>query len=211
MVRCGPYPTAGPWEPLDRVAQIAERKYCRPQARPFRLGFPRKVPVFPICPPAAVVHHGLALRPQAKAALALPVSRDPEVSDEFAPMCRHNASCSSRSRGRAGGSWARFLLAWWLLAGSIAPHAFGRRHWSIAKAWASTPGFRNARWRFRNGLFRRRRDGAGSADDPDWTWRRLLLLTEQPLTGCPVQHPPSVHHRASGPSVFSWCSVTSTS
>ena len=27
---------------LDRVAQIAERKYCRPQARPFRLGFPRK-------------------------------------------------------------------------------------------------------------------------------------------------------------------------
>jgi len=38
--------------PLDRVAQIAERKYCRPQARPFRLGFPRKVPMFPICPPA---------------------------------------------------------------------------------------------------------------------------------------------------------------
>src|SRR6516164_4013559 len=25
-----------------------------PQARPFRLGFPRKVPVFPICPPAAL-------------------------------------------------------------------------------------------------------------------------------------------------------------
>jgi hypothetical protein len=39
---------------LDRVAQIAERKYCRPHARPFRLGFPRKVPVFPICPPAAL-------------------------------------------------------------------------------------------------------------------------------------------------------------
>ena len=39
---------------LDRVAQIAERKYCRPQARPFGLGFPRKVPVFPICPPAAL-------------------------------------------------------------------------------------------------------------------------------------------------------------
>src|SRR5262249_39599418 len=39
--------------PLDRVAQIADRKYCRPHARPFRLGFPRKVPVFPICPPAA--------------------------------------------------------------------------------------------------------------------------------------------------------------
>jgi hypothetical protein len=122
-----------------------------------------------------------------------------------------------RQRGRAGGSWAGFLLAWWLLAGSIAPHAFGRRHWSIAEAWASTPGFRNgggfrnARWRFRNGLFRRRRDGAGSADDPDWTWRRLRLLTEQLLASCPVQHPPSVHHRASGPSVFSWCSVTSTS
>jgi hypothetical protein len=39
---------------LDRVAQIADRKYCRPQARPFGLGFPRKVPVFPICPPAAL-------------------------------------------------------------------------------------------------------------------------------------------------------------
>jgi hypothetical protein len=39
---------------LDRVAQIAERKYCRAQARPFRLGFLRKVPVLPICPPAAL-------------------------------------------------------------------------------------------------------------------------------------------------------------
>jgi hypothetical protein len=48
------YPAAGPRGPLDRAAQIAERKYCRPQARPFRLGFPRKVPVFPICPPAAL-------------------------------------------------------------------------------------------------------------------------------------------------------------
>jgi hypothetical protein len=38
----------------DRVAQIAERKYSRRQARPFRLGFPRKVPVFPICSPAAL-------------------------------------------------------------------------------------------------------------------------------------------------------------
>src|SRR5258708_21196740 len=47
--------TAGP---LDRVAQIADRKHCRPHARPFRLGFPRKVPVFPIRPPAAL----LALR-----------------------------------------------------------------------------------------------------------------------------------------------------
>ena len=41
-------PIAGPRGPLDRVAQIADRKYCRPQARPFRLGFPRKMPVFPI-------------------------------------------------------------------------------------------------------------------------------------------------------------------
>jgi hypothetical protein len=39
---------------LDRVAQIAERKYCRSEARSFRLGFPRKVPVFPISPPAAL-------------------------------------------------------------------------------------------------------------------------------------------------------------
>src|SRR5262245_56695389 len=50
VVRIRPW-TAGP---LDRVAQIAEHKYCRPQARPFGLGFPRKVPVFPICPPAAL-------------------------------------------------------------------------------------------------------------------------------------------------------------
>jgi hypothetical protein len=35
-------------------AQIAERKYCRPHARPFRLGFPRKTPVFPVCSPAAL-------------------------------------------------------------------------------------------------------------------------------------------------------------
>ena len=37
-----------------RAAQTAERKYYRPKARPFRLGFPRKVPMFPICPPAAL-------------------------------------------------------------------------------------------------------------------------------------------------------------
>jgi hypothetical protein len=45
-----------PWDrgALDRAAQIAEGKYCRPQARPFGLGFPRKVPVFPICAPAAL-------------------------------------------------------------------------------------------------------------------------------------------------------------
>jgi len=35
-------------------AQIAEREYCRPHARPFRLGFPRKAPVFPVCSPAAL-------------------------------------------------------------------------------------------------------------------------------------------------------------
>src|SRR5215467_4558769 len=54
MVRCGPCPTGGPRGPLDRVAQMADRKYCRSHAQPFRLGFPRKVPVFPICPPAAL-------------------------------------------------------------------------------------------------------------------------------------------------------------
>jgi hypothetical protein len=47
---------AGPRGALDRVAQIAEHKYCRPQARPFRLGFPRKVPVFPICSPVVLEH-----------------------------------------------------------------------------------------------------------------------------------------------------------
>jgi hypothetical protein len=47
------------------------------------------------------------------------------------------------------GRRARFLLAWWLLAGSIAPHAIRQAYSSIAKAWASTSGFRN-------GLFRRR-------------------------------------------------------
>jgi hypothetical protein len=54
IVPCGPYPTARPRGPLDRGAQVPDRKYCRPHARPFRLGFPRKVPVFPICPPAAL-------------------------------------------------------------------------------------------------------------------------------------------------------------
>jgi hypothetical protein len=48
------YPPAGPRGPLDRVAQIAERKYCRPQARPFRLRFARVVAVFPVCSPAAL-------------------------------------------------------------------------------------------------------------------------------------------------------------
>jgi hypothetical protein len=39
VVRIRPRDHGGP---LDRVAHIAERKYCRPQARPFRLGFPRE-------------------------------------------------------------------------------------------------------------------------------------------------------------------------
>src|SRR5262249_51100467 len=120
-------------------------------------------------------------------ALAAP---SPNSSDLPAALMRAMGGASSLDMIPASTCSAHGLLAWWLLAGSIAPHAFGRRHWSIAEAWASTPGFRNgggfrnARWRFRNGLFRRR---------PDWTWRRLLLLTEQLLTRCPVQHPSSVH------------------
>jgi hypothetical protein len=47
-------PTAGPLVPLDRVAQIADHKYCRPHARAFRLRFARVVTVFPVCPPAAL-------------------------------------------------------------------------------------------------------------------------------------------------------------
>jgi hypothetical protein len=39
-------PDAGRRGPLDRPAQNAERKYRRPQARPFSLGLPRKVPCF---------------------------------------------------------------------------------------------------------------------------------------------------------------------
>src|SRR5262249_43924542 len=34
--------------------QIAERKYCRPHARPFRLRFARVVAVFPVCSPATL-------------------------------------------------------------------------------------------------------------------------------------------------------------
>jgi hypothetical protein len=48
---------------LDRLAQIAERKYCRPQARPFRFGFPRKVTVFPICPLLRCKPSGVTLYP----------------------------------------------------------------------------------------------------------------------------------------------------
>ena len=45
---------AGPRGPLDRVAQIADRKHCRPQARPFRLRFARVVAVLPVCSPATL-------------------------------------------------------------------------------------------------------------------------------------------------------------
>jgi hypothetical protein len=50
-VRPEPLADRGTAGALDRVAQIAD---CLPQARPFRLGFPRKMPVFPSCPPAAL-------------------------------------------------------------------------------------------------------------------------------------------------------------
>src|SRR5262245_23006362 len=39
---------------LNRVAQIAERKYCRSHARPFRLGLTRVVALLPVRPPAAL-------------------------------------------------------------------------------------------------------------------------------------------------------------
>ena len=38
----------------EQMERLPDRKYCLPHAQPFRLGFPRKVPVFPICPPAAL-------------------------------------------------------------------------------------------------------------------------------------------------------------
>src|SRR5215831_12134667 len=40
--------------PQTQHAQIAERKYCRPHARPFRLRFARVVAVFPVCSPATL-------------------------------------------------------------------------------------------------------------------------------------------------------------
>jgi hypothetical protein len=39
---------------MTQHAQIAERKYCRPHARPFRLRFARVVAVFPVCSPATL-------------------------------------------------------------------------------------------------------------------------------------------------------------
>jgi hypothetical protein len=39
---------------MTQHAQIAERKYCRAHARPFRLRFARVVAVFPVCSPAAL-------------------------------------------------------------------------------------------------------------------------------------------------------------
>src|SRR5262249_22215085 len=80
---------------LDRVAQIAERKHCRPQARPFRLGFPRKVPVFPICPPA-VLYALRRARPRALATmkLAAPVRHGRTLARLARPF---RASATSRS------------------------------------------------------------------------------------------------------------------
>jgi hypothetical protein len=37
---------------MTQHAQIAERKYCGPHARPFHLRFARVVAVFPVCSPA---------------------------------------------------------------------------------------------------------------------------------------------------------------
>jgi len=44
---------------LNLVTQHAqaERKYCRPHARPFRLRFARVVAVFPVCSPATLGIH----------------------------------------------------------------------------------------------------------------------------------------------------------
>src|SRR5215813_13796447 len=40
---------------MTQHAQIAERKYCRTHARPFRLRFARVVAVFPVCSPATAI------------------------------------------------------------------------------------------------------------------------------------------------------------
>src|SRR5262249_56046090 len=56
--------------PLDGGARMAGGKEGLAQTRPFRLGFPRKVPVFPICPPAALEALRRA-RPSALAAVNL--------------------------------------------------------------------------------------------------------------------------------------------
>jgi hypothetical protein len=51
-------PRAAAWATRPNLmaqhAQIAEHKYCRPHARPFRLRFARVVAVFPVCSPAAL-------------------------------------------------------------------------------------------------------------------------------------------------------------
>jgi hypothetical protein len=43
-----------PFALMTQHAQIAERKYCRAHARPFRLRFARVVSVLPVCSPAAL-------------------------------------------------------------------------------------------------------------------------------------------------------------
>jgi len=48
------------------MGRLADCNYCRPHARPFRLGFLRKVPVLPVCSPAT-----LRSRPSTLAAVNL--------------------------------------------------------------------------------------------------------------------------------------------
>ena len=80
---------------LDRVAQIAERKYCRPQARPLRLGYPRIVPVFPICSPAALVRPSISMN-DAESYLSVTLGRS-KGSQRFARVIqasRRRMKCS---------------------------------------------------------------------------------------------------------------------
>src|SRR5260370_40551721 len=102
---------------------LTGRERCR-QLRPVAVLAALNLGKFTDQLPAAaveVVHHGLALRLQAKAALALPVSRDPEVSDEFAPMCRHTVLpvvtvVTSREAARLISRWPRHAAGRFLSA-----------------------------------------------------------------------------------------------
>src|SRR5262249_36025495 len=82
-------PGLGPRGPLDRVAQIPERKYCRPHARSLRLGFARVVAVFPVCSPATLQ---ALRRPRPRALAAV----------NLAPAVRHG--CRSAGLARPLGS-----------------------------------------------------------------------------------------------------------
>src|SRR5262245_50942500 len=97
MVRCDP--TAGPRGPLDRVAQIADRKYCRPHARSFRLGFPRKVPVFPICSLVNVLHR------DDFSSGSNPATEKGEIDPATAAASPDRLTEIRRYRGRAGSSF----------------------------------------------------------------------------------------------------------